>query len=287
MQRNVVNEVLVALIVVVMLLSGAVFAALMSIVSAAPAPTMTVIAADATPTVTSTLSTASSNDTQTPTASPTLQAVITLQAITSTLPPTTTPTNTATATSTSTPTATATVTRSPTITPSPTEVCTIPERWQAYTVQSNETWVAIGATIARDGRQLAQDNCRDPDATLSPGETIYLPFLPPGEIREVLLDRCNQPAAQILSPRLLTTLDGTTTVIGIVDVDNLINYFVFLQRITGELIATVGSGTDPVRLGQLAQFDASTLDPGTYRLRLLVERSAGRALTCDIPVVVE
>ncbi len=297
MQRNIVNEVIVALLVIVMLLSGTVFATLMSIISSNAAETTpTVIAEQAisqTPQHTATQTTPALL-TQTQTTTPTTTASNT-PAATATASPTLTlsATHTATATASLTPTITPSATHTPDviatrIAASATAACPVPDGWQVYTVERGDSWLVLGSAVGRDAEALASANCSTTSTTLLRGTIIYLPTLPTSTTADLLRVRCDNPSAQIVQPLPLRQLSGQVRILGVASAGDFTSYRIrLLEAASGNVIRTLAASTQAVAYGQLAEFDADTLAAGAYRLRLFVERANNPTVTCDIPVLID
>lgn len=277
MQRDIGNEVIVALVAVGALAFAFAFGIVVSLsLQAEPLVVPTVIAAAET----------AAPATLPPTSSKAQPVTRVAQPL---IVPTQTPTLTATPTATLVPTDTAippSATLSPSMTPTPRPVCVVPFGWLTYRVGVRDTLAGIAAQTGVPVDELAAANCAVTD--LIPGTLIYVPRLPTGDDNRSapVPEGCSDLHVQIVSPVSGQQLRGAFRLFGTADGDGFQRFVVEVRPEGGAAYMIYRESDMPVTGGLLAEVNPADYGSGLHwvRLRVLTMPPFAQRVPCAIPL---
>jgi len=121
-----------------------------------------------------------------------------------------------------------------------------------------------------------------------PTTTLPSPILganTPEATAVVVTTGCIPGQVSITSPKAGDALRGEVILEGTADVPNFGFYKYEFSPLGANLWSTIQASREPLRDGELGRWDASTITPGDYELRLVVTDNQGEPLpACVVPV---
>lgn len=318
MQRDIGNEVVVAIVAIGALALIVMFAVILSlsgvetgdITTTRQAEVLTATATPLPPTALLTKTPIVAATRRPPSPTPALSATPTATH-TPTFTPSATWTPSDTPSPTHTPTPTATHTPRPTetsgIRPTPTgtltaappiggitTVCTLQPGWVAYTVRQNETLSTIARSVGSTLVSLQRANCLEDANQIYAGQVILVPRLPVAPVltpvltaapgAQLAVEGCTAPSTQITNLTPGQRISGVFTVRGTASADNFIYYKIEVRPDFAEVFNFFSRSETPVVNGDLATIDPTIFGAGLHWIKLTVISDTHQT-PCVIPVI--
>jgi hypothetical protein len=195
------------------------------------------------------------------------------------------------------PTPTTSITSVPTLPPAQDFCLAVPQDWVIYTVQEDNTLLAIAQATNTNVLDLLRVNCLSDADSITTGMEIYVPRVPVNLVATGLPPATFVPSVlcydtesvQISAPLIGQQVSGIVTIIGTATQPDFRYYRIDIRYPDADTYEFVTSFNVPIVNGVLGQLDTQALDNGLYWLRLSVVNREGNVpfnAICSVPIYI-
>ncbi len=189
-----------------------------------------------------------------------------------------------------------TSTASPSATSTPSGVCATPDGWSIYVVRPGDTLDFVARAVGITADELQSGNCLPRASAINPGNVLYVPRQPyPYERPPVTVsvlgtlaaEGCTDPNAQVSSPVSGQRVRGVFQLMGTAAGGRFAAYRLEVRPDFATYYDVYAEHDRRVQNGELGTIDSNAYGRGLHWVRLRVVDAAGMdvAETCVIPMV--